>query len=118
MPKSPIYLKVSTDEAEKQLRSIPHRRCLQGMTTRWKINEDRTAPAQSVLWLFCWAKTGQGSEQARLASVRALDNILSKSFLELDAVLDHEYARKARYLSHDIEEEFERRVARSPITLP
>ncbi len=110
MLKSQICLKVSTDEAEKQLRSIPHRRCLQGITTRWKVSKDGTVPAQSVLWLFCWAKTGQGSDQARLTSVRALDNILSKSFLELDAVLDHEYARKSRYLSRDIEKEFERRI--------
>jgi len=110
MPKSQICLKVSSDEAEKHLRSIPHQRCLQGITTRWKVYKDGTVPAQSALWLFCWAKTGQGSENARLASIRAFDNILSKSFAELDAVLDHEYARRARYLSRDIEEEFERRI--------
>jgi hypothetical protein len=112
MPKNRISLIVSTEVAEKQLRSILHPICLQGITTRWRVNKDGTVPAQSVCWLFCWAKTGQRSEQARLASIRALDHILSKNFKELDAVLDHEYARKVRYFSlkRDIEEEFQRRI--------
>jgi hypothetical protein len=50
------------------------------------------------------------SEQARLASVRVFDNIFPKSFASMDAILDHEFAREARYSSRNIEAEFEIRI--------
>jgi hypothetical protein len=105
-----MHLIVPADEAIKQLLSIPHNTCTKAIDHHWKVGHDGKVHAQSVLWLFCWAKTGMNSEPARLASVRVLNNILPKSFADLDAVLDHAYARESRYSSHDIEEELDLKI--------
>ena len=101
-----MHLRVSAEEARRQVLSIPHKSCAKGIVDHWKVDQDGTVRAQSVLWLFCWAKTGMNSEQARQASVRVFDTILPISFADLDAVLDHTFARESRYTSRDIEDEF------------
>jgi len=73
---------------------------------------DGKVRAQSVYWLYCWAKTGMNSEEARQASVRVFDAILPVTFARFDAVTNHEYARLARYASADIEHELEETLAR------
>ena len=105
-----IHLIVPADEVRKQLLSIPHNTCSKGINKHWKVDQNGTVQAQSVLWLFCWAKTGQNSEKARQASVRVFDRILSRSFADLDDIFDHEDAREARYSPKNIEDEFERRI--------
>jgi hypothetical protein len=105
-----IHLIVPIDDARKQLLSIRHKTCTKGIKKHWKVDQNGTVRAQSVLWLFCWAKTGQRSERARQASVRVFDKILSRSFADLDAILDHEYAREGRYSPRNIEDEFEQRI--------
>lgn len=105
-----MYLNVTVEEARKKLLSIPHSTCTKAIDEHWKVDGNGKVRAQSVLWLFCWAKTGMNSEQARQASVRVFDNILPRSFADLDAVLDHEYAREARYSLRNIEDEFELRI--------
>uniref|UniRef100_A0A7V4XU88 Uncharacterized protein n=1 Tax=Acidobacterium capsulatum TaxID=33075 RepID=A0A7V4XU88_9BACT len=107
-----MYLRVTAEEARKRLLSIPHSTCTKAIDEHWKVDQDGKVRAQSVLWLFCWAKTGMNSEEARRSSVLVFDTILSRSFASLDAVLDHQYARKARYSSGDIEDEFETRILR------
>lgn len=102
-----MHLIVPADEAIKQLLSIPHSTCTKAIDHHWRVDRDGNVRAQSVLWLFCWAKTGMNSEPAREASVSVFNNILPRSFADLDAVLDHEYARKARYSSQNIEEELD-----------
>ena len=97
-----MNLKVTMDESKRQLRSIPHQTCFKAIDKHWMMNEDGTIKAQSVLWLFCWAKTGQSSDHARQVAAHVFDNILPISFAKLDAVLDHEYARKKRASGRDI----------------
>lgn len=102
-----MNLTVPAEEAMKQLLSIPHSTCTKAINDHWRVNSDGRVRAQSVLWLFCWAKTGMNSEPARQASVRVFNNILPRSFADLDAVLDHAYARKARYSSQAIDEDLD-----------
>jgi hypothetical protein len=109
-----MHLIVPSDEARKQLLSIPHSTCTKAIDDHWKVDRDGNVRAQSVFWLFCWAKTGMNSELARHASVRVLNNILPRSFADLDAVIDHEYAREARYSSRNIEDELELRIGQMP----
>ncbi len=105
-----IHLIVSIDDARKQLLSIPHNTCTKGIDKHWKVDRNGEVRAQSVLWLFCWAKTGMNSEHAREASVRVFNNILPWSFADFDAAMDHKYAQKARYSPRNIEDEFELRI--------
>lgn len=105
-----MHLIVPAEEAKKQLLSIPHKTCTKAIDDHWKVDRDGEVRAQSLAWLFCWAKTGMNCEPARQASVRVFNNILSPGFADLDARLDHEYARQARYSSQNIEDEFDLRT--------
>jgi hypothetical protein len=102
-----MHLKKSTDEARKLVLSIPHKTCERAIAENWKVGSDERVRAQSVLWLFCWAKTGMNSEHARRVAVRVFDEIMPISFAEFDAAVDHAYARESRYASHNIEHELE-----------
>ena len=100
-----MQLKKSTDEAKKLILSIPHKTCARAITENWKVGPDGRVQAQSVFWLFCWAKTGMNSEHARQVAIRVFDEILPISFAEFDAAVDHQYARVSRYAAHTIEHE-------------
>jgi hypothetical protein len=106
-----MRLKRSAEDAQKLVLSIPHETCSNAVDYRWKVNPDGTVRAQSVLWLFCWAKTGMNSEDARQAAVRVFNDILPISFAQFDTAVDHKYARKARYMSGNIEDELEQLLA-------
>lgn len=106
-----MLLRVSTDEALRQLSSIPHNSCRKAIEKHWRVDENGEVSAQSVFWLFCWAKTGMNSEEARQVSARVVDHLLPVSFAELDGVLDHAYARAARYSTRNIESEFADRIS-------
>jgi hypothetical protein len=107
-----MYLKKSTDEARKLVLSIPHKTCDRATAENWNVGPDGRVRAQSVLWLFCWAKTGMNSEHARRVAVRVFDEIMPISFAEFDVAVDHAYARKSRYASHNIEHELEEILSR------
>ena len=109
-----MNLTKSPADALKRVLSIPHKRCADAVTDNWKVEPDGRVRAQSVFWLFCWGKTGMASEHARQSAVRVFDGILPISFVEFDAIVDHEYAREARYASHDIEHELDKILAQRP----
>jgi hypothetical protein len=79
------------------LGSIPHATCQSAVGNHWIVAGIDHVRAQSVLWLFCWAKTGQGSERARLAAVEASNEIFSVPFDRFDKYIAHDWARKYRY---------------------
>jgi hypothetical protein len=54
------------------------------------------------------------SDHAREVAVRVFDAILPITFIEFNAMVDHEYARAARYASHDIEHELQEILGQIP----
>jgi hypothetical protein len=113
-----MYLTKSADEARKLVLSIPHTTCTRAIDENWKVANNGRIRAQSVLWLYCWAKTGMGSEPALRGSVRVFNEVLPIRFVDFDAIPGiHEYARRQRYASGDIEHDFERLIAPSVVTL-
>ena len=107
-----MYLTRPLEEARRHVLSIPHKSCAKAVHRHWNVSPDGKVRAQSVYWLYCWAKTGMNSEEARQPSVRVFDAILPVTFARFDAVTNHEYARLARYASADIEHELEETLAR------
>ena len=69
-------------------------------------NGNVQATAQSICWLYCWAKTGQNSDKAAKQARRAFDAIFDRSYSWLDGRLRHENAQKFRYDPGNIEAEF------------
>lgn len=92
-----ISLKVSTNEARNVLGRVPHQTLQDAVSRNWNVDPDRTIDGRSVCWLYCWAKTGMGSQNAAEAAERAFDDLVDVSFDRFDAVVDHEWARRARY---------------------
>ena len=107
-----MRINTSVDYAKARVMSIPHRACSKAVADHWEVSLDGIAQAQSVLWLYCWAKTGMNSESARRIAAQVFDEILPISFAQFDAVVDHAYARQRRYSSGDIEKELGEILAR------
>lgn len=105
-----IKMKIPPVEALKYLKLIEHATCRKGILTRWQLSKDQNGddfvPAQSVCWLFCWAKTGMNSEKAREQARKAFDSIFDQPFDRLEQRLDHERARTWRYDEGNIEKYF------------
>ena len=111
-----IKMKISSAEALRHLKLISHATCRKGISTRWRVEKDQNgndfAKAQSICWLFCWAKTGRNSEQARAEAHQAFDAIFDQSFNWLDQKLGHNLAREWRYEKGGIESDFYSQIGR------
>lgn len=105
-----MQLLVSNAEAKRLVESIPHNTCVDASALHWSVSDQGNANAQSVLWLFCWAKTGMGSRRAADAAKAVFDQLFPVKFGEFDARVDHEYARDNRYSEFDLEAELALRL--------
>ena len=57
-----IQMKVSAQEAERELSLIEHEKFQQGFSKYWKYKTGTAqATAQSICWLYCWAAAERGS---------------------------------------------------------
>ncbi len=92
-----VQLVVSPIEAWEKIARVEHSTCRRGLENYWHVEPDGRIRAQPLCWLFCWAKTGQGSRKAEEQAKRAFNAILNISFEELDRCIDHEWARKVRH---------------------
>jgi len=102
-----VKLIVSPEEAAAHLHDIEHSICQRSIRLgRWQVDEmTLEVRPQSVFWLYCWAKTGMGSDRAAEEAQRAFDAVLDIWFNDLDAVVDHDRARGLRYyLNKDVPE--------------
>ena len=111
-----IKMKISRAEAAKHLKLIDHRTCQKGISTCWQVRKDQNgkdfATAQSICWLFCWAKTGMNSETARGQARRAFNAIFDQTFNHLERRLNHGRARTWRYAKGNIESDFYSHIGR------
>jgi hypothetical protein len=105
-----IHLKVPPNEALVLIRQIPHRRCQHAVDHHWREGGVAGVTAQSLCWLYCWAKTGMGSIHAASEAQRVFDAVFDQSYHWFDAKVAHEWARWARYASGDIESDLQQRL--------
>jgi hypothetical protein len=100
-----MKLQLSPDQARRQLAVITHAQFQQGLERHWQVGADRQVRAQSILWLFCWAKTGQNSETAAEQARQAFQTLFGRPYAWFEARIPHEYARSGRYATGDLEAE-------------
>jgi hypothetical protein len=101
-----VQLIVTKEEALLKLRSIFHQTCQKGIENYWHVNANDSVNAQSVCWLYCWAKTGMGSDKAKLEAQEAFNTVLNINFNDFDTCPDaYEWARKRRCKKGDIDKE-------------
>jgi hypothetical protein len=101
-------LRVSYEEAKSLLSDIPNATFQRAIKRNWHVNEEGYANAQSILWLFCWAKTGMGSLESELEAQNVFNKIFPFTYEFFDSRVDHEWARRMRYSRDNIEEELAR----------
>jgi len=70
------------------------------MRRNWRAADNGTVTAASFLWLYCWAKTGMNSEKAREVAVGVFEQIFGLRFDDVDKRVEHEWARRMRYVGH------------------
>lgn len=99
-------LRVTQEHALRALDRIDHATFRKALEDgHWNVDNNGHVKAQSVCWLFCWAKSGMGSKRAAKAARLAFDEILDVSYLEFDSHINYDLAKKVRYSNHDIESE-------------
>lgn len=98
-------LNLPPDLAIRKIETIGHKSCLNGIHANWRTTADGHVTAQSILWLFCWAKTGMNSPAAAETAKSVFNQLLPFTFPFADSRIPHAYARYHRYVSFDIEQE-------------
>lgn len=100
-----VQLRVSQREAEGLLSEVTHSTFQQGKLKYWTLSEDGYISAQSILWFFCWAKTGMSSETTAIACRRIFNILFPFSFSQFNTRIPHDYARRNRYSTENLENE-------------
>ena len=98
-----INVRVTTKKARELIGEIPHGSCQSGSQKHWVEGGTAGVTAQSICWLYCWAKTGMNSANAAQQSRQAFNQIFDRPYEWFDARVPHEWARLARYRTVDIE---------------
>ena len=98
-----INVRVTTKKARELISEIPHGSCQSGSQKHWVEGGKAGVTAQSICWLYCWAKTGMNSAIAAQQSRLAFNQIFDRPYEWFDARVPHEWARVARYRTVDIE---------------
>ena len=98
-----MKLKVQYAESKRRLASVPHATFQRALDRRWVREGTASVTAQSACWLFCWAKTGMGSQAAANAAFGAFNELLEVSYGRFDTRVDHGTARDLRYRLGNVE---------------
>jgi hypothetical protein len=106
-----IKMRVKPNEAKKLIGQIPHAMCQSGLPTKWIEGGEAGVTAQSICWLYCWAKTGQNSADAAYRAKLVFNQIFDKPYEWFDARVPYKWALEARYRRGSIEDELERLLA-------
>jgi hypothetical protein len=102
-----IKSRVALDDTQKILRTVDHGKYLDALENHWKVFEDGHPRAQSICWLFCWAKTGNNSKRTAQEATDVFNRLFDKPFEWFDRRVPHKWARVARYKQDNIERELE-----------
>lgn len=95
-----MKLKVTPVDARRLFENLEHEDFQNAIPTHWEVYEDGHVSATSVLWLFCWAKTGMNSEEAAETAREIFNDIMDKPFEFCDEkVRLYDFAVKYRYHS-------------------
>ena len=109
-----ISLKIAPAMARSYLMSVPNSAYRKGLSKYWRVDDNNHVRAQSVCWLFCWAKTGNGDADAKEGAREIFDAVLDIPFTTFDERVSLEWAEGARYMEDDMEKELENLLSKPP----
>ena len=99
--RSPIYhaigrLVVSEEDARRWLAHIGHNTCRKAIGNgAWEVSDGVVRP-KSLLWLDCWARTGQSSQKAKIAAMEAFEAIFGLDHVDFSRRIPHAFSRQFR----------------------
>jgi hypothetical protein len=96
---SQVSLLVSSEEALRYMRLIPHKGFLKSLRKNWRVNENGQVTIQSICWLFCWATTGNNPKNKKTADLcsKVFGKIFGHSYEWFAQEVPHELAKTWRY---------------------
>ena len=109
-----ISLKIAPAMARSYLMSVPNASYRKGLSKYWRVDDNGHVRAQSVCWLFCWAKTGNGDADAKEGAREIFNAVLDIPFDVFDAQVPSEWAEGARYMDGDMEKELDALLNKKP----
>ncbi len=112
--KTIISLKIAPALARSYLLSVTNSSYRKGLSKYWRVDDNGHVRAQSVCWLFCWAKTGNGDADAKAGACAIFDAVLDVPFEVFGAQVPHEWAEGARYMDGDMEKELDALLNKKP----
>ena len=109
-----VQLIVTQKEALSELRNISHQKCRNAIERRWHVTDNGQVKAQSVCWLYCWAKTGMGRKQAASEAEQVFNKIFNITVSDFDVRIPEalKWARDNRYHFNDIEDKLNSHLKR------
>jgi hypothetical protein len=91
-----LQIKISEQDVQQWFSGVQHKKFESSVPLHWHI-ENGSATPQSFCWLFCWAKTGKGSQKAQQQAVSAFNAIFRFTFNAVDCNKLHDFSEKVRY---------------------
>jgi hypothetical protein len=109
-----VSLKIAPALARSYLMSVTNSAYRKGLSKYWRVNDDGHVPAQSVCWLFCWAKTGNSDDSVKEGARQIFNAILDVPFTLFDEQVPLPWAESTRYADGDMDAELEKLLNKPP----
>jgi hypothetical protein len=98
MEKFNFKLNQSNGVLQQYFDAMPHQTFQKGRNDYWDTQvSDKTVSIQGFCWLYCWAKTGQGSKKAKDAAAIVFEYAFGFAFSQVDRDGLHTAAKVLRY---------------------
>ena len=115
-----LKLRQSNAELQGYFDKVAHKTFQKGRKIHWhtfaKNGGAEYATLKSFCWLYCWAKTGQGSDDAKQNAKQVFDATFHFPFSSVDSEKLYELAKRLRY-KNEITSEDEKELNRYLPTL-
>lgn len=89
-----ISLKIPFDQASRLIEGIDDPYCQQGRKNYWMPDDNTGVAAHSILWFYCWAKTGKGNNEIAEEAQNIFDEIFDCSYRDFDKMICHKTVTK------------------------
>ncbi len=90
------------DKQWEVLNGVNHATFQSASVGHWDNEVKSCVPAQSVCWLFCWAKTGEGSPEAKQQAENLFNQVFADfKFADFDKKVTYQWALDHRYDKDD-----------------
>lgn len=100
-------VKVSMERLNVLFEKVKNKKFRQTKKQWWKVEEDGSIKAQSIMWLFCWACNGDTDWKAMSSCRDTFNEIFDFNFFQFLGRIGYRFSEHYRYATSDYERELE-----------